>query len=59
SGPVRLQAIASRVTGRSCVRNHLQATYPAFLTNDEFAEDFLGNVLGDNVAIRRIPTPSP
>ncbi len=27
-----------------------QATYPAFLTNGEFAEDFLGNVLGDNVS---------
>ncbi len=27
-----------------------QATYPAFLTNGEFAEDFLGNVLGGNVS---------
>ncbi len=27
-----------------------QATYPAFLTNGEFAGDFLGNVLGDNVS---------
>ena len=29
-----------------------KAMYPALLTNGEFAERFLGNVLGDNVSAR-------
>ncbi len=33
-----------------------KATYPALLTNGEFAERFLGNVLGDNVSSAELMT---
>ena len=41
-----LEDIANHIAGSDA----FQATYPAFLTNAEFAADFLGNVLGDNVS---------
>ena len=41
-----LEDIANHIAGSDA----FQATYPAFLTNAEFAEAFLGNVLGDNVS---------
>ncbi len=50
--------VAAREDGMSLedIANHIagsdafQATYPAFLTNAEFAADFLGDLLGDNVS---------
>ncbi len=41
-----LEDIANHIAGSDA----FQATYPAFLTPEEFAEDFLGNVLGGNVS---------
>ena len=45
-GGMSLEDIANHIAGSDA----FQATYPAFLTNAEFAADFLGNVLGDNVS---------
>ncbi len=45
-GGMSLEDIANHIAGSDA----FQATYPAFLTNAEFAEAFLGNVLGDNVS---------
>ncbi len=45
-GGMSLEDIANHIAGSDA----FQATYPAFLTNAEFAEAFLGDVLGDNVS---------
>ncbi len=45
-GGMTLEELANHIASSDA----FQATYPNFSTSEEFAKDFLGNVLGDNVS---------